>query len=209
VSRRTDRAAAATGALLLQLGFIAAFIHAFSTQVPPRRLQRELTFFLPRLLPKFAPVTEAPRAPSASPSLPILVPPLLPLRPAPPIAGAPPAGLQNFGRALFGCAPETYASLTPQQRALCPPPGQSMTIPQTPNPSSHTKDEAHWKEELRRQHAPVLLFAPGGAYAAETHTNSADARDHERETWSDCPQISNVPCLNKSVIMSATIGGSK
>ena len=87
--------------------FIMAFLHAFSSQTPPKQLERELTFFLPRLLPKLAPVVPlvpAPRAPSAPLTPPLILPPLSTLRFAPPVGTAPPAAnIQNFGRALFGC----------------------------------------------------------------------------------------------------------
>ena len=193
---KRDRVAAATGALLLQLGFIAAFIHAFSTQVPPRQLQHELTFFLPRLRTKPAPVPTTPRAPSRSEDLPLYVPPLSSLRP-PPANDA--AILQNLGRSLFGCAPENYANLTPQQRALCPRPGDGVAIQNAPNPMntpSHAKNEAYWQEELRQKRAPKILFGLGGAYGPDGHMSSEEAQVEEMTTWDPCPPIANVPCLH-------------
>ena len=195
-SRRTDRAAAATGALLLQLGFIAAFLHAFSAQTPPQQFQRELIFFLPRLLPKPVPVKTgpAPRATAAPSPFPLFAPP-------PTTLAAPPSNapiLQNLGRSLFGCAPENYTSLTPRQRTLCPPPGDGAAIQNAPNPMntpSHTKDEAYWKEELRQKQAPKLLFGLGGAYAADRPMSNEETRVQEMTTWDPCPPIANTPCL--------------
>jgi hypothetical protein len=154
-SRRTDRAAAASLALLLQLGFIAAFIYAFSTQAPSPKLEHELTFFLPRLLSKPEPV---PSNPAPRETAPIFIPPLLALPPvaAVPLQEAPSAqSLQSFGQALQGCAPETYSSLTPEQRAHCVRPGDGMAIQQAPNllgTPPRAKDEAYWQEQWTEAH---------------------------------------------------------
>lgn len=200
---RRQRLAAATGALLLQVAFIAAFLHAFSTQTPPRRLERELTFFLPRLLPKTAPVPTVPRTSAAPANLPAFVPPFLSIAPAPPAAPANnnAAILQNLGRSLFGCAPENYPNLTPQQRAACPPPGEGVAIQNAPDPlntRSHVKDEAYWKEELRQKQAPQILFGLGGAYGPGEHLSREEAQVEEMTTWNPCPQIANTPCLHNA-----------
>jgi hypothetical protein len=159
-SRRTDRAAAATGALLLQLAFIAAFLHAYSQAPPARReLAHEITFFLPRLnKPEPVPSNRALRA-----AVPALIPPVFTLPPiiAVPLSETPsPQALQNFGQALQGCAPESYASLTPDQKARCVRPGEGVAVQQAPGmmgSPSHVKDEAHWANALAHEQSPVLL----------------------------------------------------
>ena len=86
-------------------------------------------------------------APMQTPILPNLAPPV----PGPP-ALAPPSGIAGFGRSLFGCVPERYADLPPDEKAHCPKPGESMAVNQPPDllnsPKSHSKDEALWQEEL-------------------------------------------------------------
>jgi hypothetical protein len=63
----------------------------------------------------------------------------------------PPSGITGFGRSLFGCAPEHYADLPPDERAHCPKPGEGLAVNQPPDllnpPKSHAKDEALWLEE--------------------------------------------------------------
>jgi hypothetical protein len=157
-SATKDRLTGAVLALLLQIGFIAAFLHALPLMTPPKQLARELTFFLPRLAPAPAPVkTEAtPRATS----LPVFVPPPLFSLPASPAPSAPSTALQNFGQALFGCAPETYSSLTPQQKAACLRPGEGVAIQEFPNlmgAPSHVKDNARWANALAHEKSPLLL----------------------------------------------------
>lgn len=58
--------------------------------------------------------------------------------------------MQGLGRALFGCAPEAYANLSPEDRAHCPKPG--VHVPPSAEeelyPKSHAKDAATWQEDL-------------------------------------------------------------
>jgi hypothetical protein len=114
-------------------------------KVPPK-LAQEMTLILPRLRP--APVQEAaPRA--AAP--PVVRLPTTPSLQPPPVGAAPSAAdVQGLGRALFGCAPEAYAGLSPEQRAHCPRPG--VNAPRTTEeelyPRSHAKDAATWQEDL-------------------------------------------------------------
>ncbi len=63
---------------------------------------------------------------------------------------APPSAIAGFGRSLFGCAPERYADLPPDEKAHCPKPGEGLAVNQPPdllNLKSHAKDEALWREE--------------------------------------------------------------
>jgi hypothetical protein len=69
---------------------------------------------------------------------------------------APPSGLAGFGRSLFGCAPEQYADLTPDERAHCPKPGEGLAKNDdrdlvTP-PRSRAKLEAMWQEQWDEDH---------------------------------------------------------
>jgi hypothetical protein len=94
------------------------------------------------------------------------VPSLAPPVPAPDISG--------LGQALFGCAPENLASLTPEQRSHCPSgfsrPDDNAVI----EPSSHVKDPARRAAEMRARSAPArvpctsIIAAPvgGGTVAA-------------------------------------------
>src|SRR6185437_8373777 len=121
MNRTRDRLASVAFAMLLQMGFVAIFIYSLPLIAPPKRLAREITFFLPRLreLPRAGAAAGRGRAP---PSLPVPEAPLVQL---PPLALPPPAtDLQAFGQALFGCAPENLNSLTAEQRAHCAAPGR-------------------------------------------------------------------------------------
>jgi hypothetical protein len=164
-SDRADRLAAATGALLLQAGFIAAFFYAFSFQAPPPRpLEREEIFFLPplpRIVPAKPPEAVPPHAREAPPATatpPLFVPPPTSVRPSP---EAPPAqALQNFGQALQDCTPGNYENLPPERKARCTRPGEGVAVQQLPNPMgspSHVKDEAHWEEVWAREQSPAML----------------------------------------------------
>jgi hypothetical protein len=66
--------------------------------------------------------------------------------------------LHNLGQGLFGCAPQTWSSLTPQQRALCPRPGEGVAQDATkmPNPTDRVKDEKHWAAELEKRNSPLV-----------------------------------------------------
>jgi hypothetical protein len=159
-----DRLPSAVLALALQAAFIAAFLHALPPMAPPKQLARELVFILPRLAPK--PLPGPPQMAPRATSLPVFVPPPLFSLPAPSASSpnAPSTAVQNFGRAVFGCAPETYSSLTPQQRAQCLRPGEGVAIQEVPNlmgSPSHVKDEAHWQEEWAREQSPALLPCGG------------------------------------------------
>ena len=141
----------AVAALLLQLFFILLFAHFLLTPQAQKERAREMLLLL-------RPLTRLPPArPALPPSAPraIAVPqPVVPLPPLPnagtgSVLPAPPSALEAFGRALYGCTPEKMASLSPQDRAKCPPlaeapiPDQDLLAP----PRSHAKDEALWAEE--------------------------------------------------------------
>jgi hypothetical protein len=151
-----DRLPSAATALLIQILFIAAFLHAFS-QAPPARkeLAHEITFFLPRLSPiqrqKATPRVVAP------PSLKILRLPDNLTVPPPIVAPPATADVQGFGKSLFGCAPENLYMLTPQDRERCnlgfaPPDGTAVI-----EPPSQVKDPTRRLAELAERNTPVQV----------------------------------------------------
>jgi hypothetical protein len=134
-------------ALSVQALFVLMMVLSSSRLAPPRNPARE-TILLLRPLSRTAPRSIDARgallrktAPIQVPILPTITPPVL----------APPSGIAGFGRSLFGCAPEHYADLPPDERAHCPKPGEGMAVNQPPDllnpPKSHAKDEALWLEE--------------------------------------------------------------
>ena len=146
-----DRSGGIVLALLVQTGFVLIMLLSSQYLAPLRRPAPE-TILLLHSLPKVAPRTidargARPRAlPMQTPILPNIAPSPL----------APPSGIAGFGRSLFGCAPERYADLPPEERAHCPKPGEGMAINQPPDllnpPKSRAKDEALWLEEQAEKH---------------------------------------------------------
>jgi hypothetical protein len=146
-----DRTSGVVLALLVQTGFVLLMMLSSQYLTPLRGPARE-TILLLRSLPKIAPRTiDARGAPQRVAPMP---PPILP-NIAPPVL-APPSGIAGFGRSLFGCAPEHYADLPPDERAHCPKPGEGLAVNQPPDllkpPKSHSKDEALWLEEQAEKH---------------------------------------------------------
>jgi hypothetical protein len=94
-----------------------------------------------------------------TPILPNIRPNIAPSMPAPP------SGIAGFGRSLFGCAPEHYADLPPEERAHCPKPGEGLAINQPPDllnpPKSRAKDEALWLEQQAEDHWVPAACPPG------------------------------------------------
>jgi hypothetical protein len=150
VRKVSDRLIGSAAAIALQAGFLLLLLQSVHILKPPGKLAQEMTLFLPRLRP--VPLRQAaPRAAAAPIVRTIPTVPLLPL----PQDGVPsPANVQGLGRALFGCAPEAYAGLSPQERARCPKPGAN--VPQSTEealyPKSHAKDAATWQEDLDERH---------------------------------------------------------
>jgi hypothetical protein len=147
-------------ALLVQALFLSMVM--LSSRRPPINLEHE-TIFLLHPLVKPVPTTIDARS-IASPRPRKIVPvtvPVLPLATTPSLA--PPSGLAGFGQALFGCAPEHYADLTPDQRAHCPKPGEGLANKEQPDPMdmpSHVKDNARWANAMA--HKQTLPMLPGG-----------------------------------------------
>ncbi|HEY4076605.1 MAG TPA: hypothetical protein VGM26_06690 [Rhizomicrobium sp.] len=74
---------------------------------------------------------------------------------APSLAPAVPApDVRGLGQSLFGCAPETLANLSPEQRSHCTTgfaqPDDSAVV----EPSSHVKDPSRRAAEMRTKNTP-------------------------------------------------------
>jgi hypothetical protein len=141
-----ERARGAVLALLVQISFVLMIF--LSRPAPYRHTPAHETILLLHPLPKTTSQTidargAAPRRVTPAPI------PVLPNIAQSPLA--PPSGIAGFGHSLFGCAPEKYADLPPDEKAHCPKPGEGMAINQPPDlltpPKSHAKDEALWLEE--------------------------------------------------------------
>lgn len=89
---------------------------------------------------------------------------------------------RGFARSLFGCAPEHYAELSPEDRAHCPKPGKGLArepdlaIP----PRSHAKDEPYWQEQFRRARVSYGICS-GGAVTTAQCLLEQDRAEHQRE----------------------------
>jgi len=151
-------------ALLVQAIFLLLVLLSPSHSIRPASPARETLLFFPPLA-VLAPITidaRGPRRKRIAPSATLPVPPMAP----PPAAAsplAPPSDLAGFGRALFGCAPEHYADLTPDRRAHCPKPGEGLANKEQPDlmgMPSHVKDNVRWANAMA--HKQVLPMLPGG-----------------------------------------------
>jgi len=151
-------------ALLVQAIFLLLVLLSPSHSARPDSPAREtLLFFPPLAVP--APSTIDARGPRKRRTTQVLVPgpPPIVALPAPSTSLAPPSGLAGFGQALFGCAPEHYADLTPDQHAHCPKPGEGLANTEQPDlmgGHSHVKDNARWANAMA--HKQVLPMLPGG-----------------------------------------------
>jgi hypothetical protein len=161
---KRDHIAGSVLALLVQAGFLLLVVLSPSRSTGPASPEREtLLFFSPLAVP--APSTidaRGPRRKRIAPSYTLVVPPMA----SPPVAAsplAPQSDLAGFGQALFGCAPEHYADLTPDQRAHCPKPGEGLANREQPDlmgMPSHVKDNVRWANAMaHKQTVPML---PGG-----------------------------------------------
>jgi hypothetical protein len=140
-------------AIFLLLVLLSPSHHARLASPPPE----SILLIPPLAVP--APTTIDARGPrrrrTPAPALVLVPPPIV----APPTAAAPlapPSGLAGFGRSLFGCTPEHYADLTPDERAHCPKPGEGLAKNEdrdlnTP-PRSRAKLEAMWQEQWDEDH---------------------------------------------------------
>jgi hypothetical protein len=164
------RARGATLALLVQALFLLLLVTTRNTNIAPHRVTPETLLFL-RALPKPLPPPPA-TAPSRAvrPALPLIIPDVPSAAPAP---LAPPSGITGFGRSLFGCAPEHYADLPPDEKAHCPKPGEGMAVNQPPDllnpPKSRAKNEALGQEQWAEDHWVPAVCPPGDGPGAVAH----------------------------------------
>ena len=151
-------------ALLIQVGFIATLIWSWPVFVRPAPNPAELMMVLPPL----APIAPKPAArTSRSAAAPAAVMKIPAPRMSTPQAPPPLSGIQGFGQALNGCAPESYDKLPPEQRAACASRTRDMAAlpPREPDlmgKPSRVKNEAIWQAELARAHSPALMPCMGG-----------------------------------------------
>jgi hypothetical protein len=161
---KRDHLAGGVLALLVQAGFLLLMLLSPSHSTRPASQAREiLLFFPPPAVP--APSTIDARGPRRKRIAPFDMLPVPPIASAPVAASplAPPSDLAGFGQALFGCAPEHYADLTPDQRAHCPKPGEGLANKEQPDlmgMPSHVKDNARWANAMA--HKQTLPMLPGG-----------------------------------------------
>ena len=145
-------------ALLVQVLFLWALWFA-TVRKPERAGGQETILFLHPTPP--ATTIDARGRPGATPKLGATAPVMS--MPLPALPAAPPADLRGFGRALFGCAPENYAQLPPEERKHCPKPGEGLAVNPPPDllgNRSYVKNEARWANALAHKQSPRLL--PGG-----------------------------------------------
>ncbi|MBW8708608.1 MAG: hypothetical protein JF627_04985 [Alphaproteobacteria bacterium] len=180
-----ERAQGAVLALLVQAGFLAMILLTPQHRMPLRTLARETILILHPTLPPSTIDARAPRPRSAAPPLVPPPPPFFaPVTPAPTLA--PSGGIAGFGRSLFGCAPEHYADLPPDERAHCPKPGEGMAVNQPPDllnpPKSHSRDEAIWQEQWTEDHwVPALCPPTNGPPIVTCVLRQAIAENHRRD----------------------------
>jgi hypothetical protein len=143
-----DRTSGAVLALLVQAGFVLLLVMTRTTTQTLRAPMHETLLMLRSLPGPAPPQAAAPPSGAARPMIPLIIPTVPSV--APPVL-SPPSGIAGFGRSLFGCAPEHYADLPPDERAHCPKPGEGLAVNQPPDllnpPKSRAKDEALWLEE--------------------------------------------------------------
>ena len=161
-----QRALGATLALLVQAGFVLLVLLSPHPHHRASPLRETILLFPPLAVP--APSTIDARGPRRTRSI---VPALTPVPPpavTPPSTApsfAPPSGLAGFGRSLFGCTPENYASLTPEERSHCPKPGEGLAKSNDQElltgPRSHARDEAMWQEKMDEDHWMPGACLPG------------------------------------------------
>jgi hypothetical protein len=157
-----DHLAGGVLALLVQAGFLLlALLPPSHSSRPVSQARETLLFFPPPVTPSTIDA-RGPRRKRIAPFDTLAVPPIA----SPPLAVsplAPPSGLAGFGQALFGCAPEHYADLTPDRRAHCPKPSEGLASKEQPDLTgmpSHVKDNVRWANAMA--HKQTLPMLPGG-----------------------------------------------
>ncbi|HSS14747.1 MAG TPA: hypothetical protein VLL04_12685, partial [Rhizomicrobium sp.] len=115
-------------ALLVQALFFSALWFA-AVRYPERTSQRESILFLHPTAPATTIDARGRVARRPGGTAPVPSAPLTMRGPQ----TAPPLDLRDFGRALSGCAPEKYATLSPEDRKHCPKPGEGLAVNTPPD----------------------------------------------------------------------------
>lgn len=146
-------------ALALQISFLLLLIQAIEKAGPAHQaLAREFTLVLRQISLPARPASPTSGGhgsvrphiapPAAMPSVPQAIPLV------------PPSALQGFGQALNDCAPENYAGLPDDKKALCARPGQGVVVREAPDlmgTPSTVKDAARWANALAHEQSPPWL----------------------------------------------------
>jgi hypothetical protein len=222
-----DRLSSALLALLIQTGLIGLLIFSFEAAQRPQQEQESILYLSRPPIRKVKPavtIIDARGAPpnrkrSAKPSaLPLFVQPDTTSTAISPTAVAPssPEALNSLGHALFDCAPEKLAKLSPDERAHCLPSLEGLAKPNGSDVTTspyQAKNEAEWNDEMARKSAPVgppggtlwgavetLLFNPSAfadkrnytyASPAPPQLSGADALYQAIHSTPDCPAMSD------------------
>ena len=183
-----SRTLGAALALLVQVLFLSIVMLSASRPTRPLTSLAHETILLLHALSRAAPATidaRETRRPRSRAAAPIVVPVLPPFA-APSLAA--PSGIAGFGQALFGCAPERYADLPPDQRAHCPKPGEGMARNDNRDlgsePRSHAKYEAHWQEQWTEDRWVPAPCLPGDGSVVQCQIDQAKAeRARAQAAW--------------------------
>jgi hypothetical protein len=160
VERLSQRLAGALLAVAVQALFVAALLLWAVRPVSLVRPEKEIIFHLMPTVATAPPVRII-GVPTATTRKPIVSAPSPSAAVAP--TTAPPSGIAGFGQGLFGCTPENYASLTPDQRARCNKPGEGLAhndVPDLMHGQTHVKQNARWANAMA--HKQILPMLPGG-----------------------------------------------
>ena len=192
-----QRAFGAALAFAVQAGFLLLVLLAPSH--PPRlpSLPRETILIFPPLAVP-APSTIDARGPrkrrSTAPTL-IPTPPPVVAPPSTSPSFAPPSGIAGFGRSLFGCTPENYASLTSEQRAHCPKPGEGLAKNNDQDlltgPRNRAQDEAMWQEKWDEDHWLPAACLPGAGPGATAQCLLAQGRSENHRVTAAWEKIAD------------------
>jgi len=152
VNVQRDRVAGLSIALLLQAAFIALLIQSLHVNGTRKLVPHEWIMLLPKL-PTPSPKKPAPHVKAR----PLEVP--LPAVDIPRVEPAPPAtALKGLGSELFGCAPENFSNLSPEDREKCRgfgiSPANSNTVAAL---RSHVRDPGRHAAELAARKAPARV----------------------------------------------------
>jgi hypothetical protein len=148
-------------ALALQISFLLLLAQpVLKPSLAMRQQAREMMLILPRLRVP-APSRPALRAPSIPSSIrPEVTPPTQAPSASSVIPLIPPGAVQGFGQALNDCAPENYARLPDDKKALCNRPGAGVAVRQAPNlmgAPPPVRNNDIWAAQLAARNTPLRV----------------------------------------------------